>query len=241
MNHWIIVSEIQKNIIWVIYRIKQLRNYKKKNHGVLRGTQLGKQRWRARLGVLRVNVTLFIRANLMIISVYVLVTQVCEGCLWSIRPFWISREPVRWPWCNSSASQRSPYCASVNCHSPVGLVSRQWDAVDWACVLCDRRIHNDRASRSVSSRQCACPVYSLLAGFYFFLEGGQRITSPSSLSPPYSPYLALFDFWLFPELKSPLKRKRFVKATVYNTQAQSTASHCRLTSPMGQWLFTDAQ
>jgi hypothetical protein len=22
-----------------------------------------------------------------------------------------------------------------------GLVSRKWDAVDWACVLCDRRIH----------------------------------------------------------------------------------------------------
>ena len=44
-----------KNIIWVIYRIKQLRNYKKKNHGVLRGPQLGKQRRRARLGILRVN------------------------------------------------------------------------------------------------------------------------------------------------------------------------------------------
>ena len=43
-----------KNIIWVIYRIKQLRNYKKK-HGVLRGPQLDKQRWRARLGILRVN------------------------------------------------------------------------------------------------------------------------------------------------------------------------------------------
>jgi len=42
-----------KNIIWVTYRIKQLRNYKKK-HGVLRGTQLGKQRWRARLGIVRV-------------------------------------------------------------------------------------------------------------------------------------------------------------------------------------------
>jgi len=26
-----------------------------------------------------------------------------------------------------------------------------------------------------------------------------------------------------------------------STQAQSTASHCRLTSPTGQWLFTDAQ
>ena len=42
-----------KNIIWVTYRIKQLRNYKK-NHGVLRGPQLGKQRWWARLGILRV-------------------------------------------------------------------------------------------------------------------------------------------------------------------------------------------
>jgi hypothetical protein len=63
-----------------------------------------------------------------------------EGCSESIRPFWISREPVGWPWCNLAASQRCPYCASVNSHSPVGLVSRQWDAVDWACVLCDRRI-----------------------------------------------------------------------------------------------------
>ena len=53
MNHWIIVSETQKNIIWVIYRIKQLRNYKK-NHGLLRGPQLGKQSWRPRLGILRV-------------------------------------------------------------------------------------------------------------------------------------------------------------------------------------------
>ena len=43
-----------KNIIWVIYRIKQLRNYKK-NHGVFRGPQLDKQRWRARLGILRIN------------------------------------------------------------------------------------------------------------------------------------------------------------------------------------------
>jgi len=23
----------------------------------------------------------------------------------------------------------------------MGLVSRQWEAVDWACVLCDRCIH----------------------------------------------------------------------------------------------------
>jgi hypothetical protein len=51
--------------------------------------------------------------------------------------FWTSREQAAWPWCNLGASQRRPYCASVNSHSPVGLVSRQWDADDWACVLCD--------------------------------------------------------------------------------------------------------
>ena len=29
----------------------------------------------------------------------------------------------------------------MNSHSRVGLVSRQWDAVGWACVLCYNRIH----------------------------------------------------------------------------------------------------
>ena len=64
-----------------------------------------------------------------------------EGCPESIQPFWISPKPVDWPWYNLAASQRTPYCAFLNSHSPVGLVSRQWDAVDWACVLCDRRTH----------------------------------------------------------------------------------------------------
>ena len=74
------------------------------------------------------------RSPLSNISIYV-------GCPESIHPFWISREPIAWPWCNLVASQRRPYCASVNSHSPVGLVIRQWDAIDWACVLCDHRIH----------------------------------------------------------------------------------------------------
>jgi len=64
-----------------------------------------------------------------------------EGCPESIQPFWISREPVTWPWCNLAASQMRPYCAAVNSHSAVGLVIRQWDAIDWACVLCDHHIH----------------------------------------------------------------------------------------------------
>ena len=88
-----------------------------------------------------------------------------EVCPESIQPFWISREPVAWPWCNLAASQRRPYCASVNSQSPMGLVSRQWDAIDWDCVLCDRRIHNDRASRSASPRQGACPLSALVQAF----------------------------------------------------------------------------
>jgi len=32
--------------------------------------------------------------------------------------------------------------------------------------------------------------------------------------PPYSPDKALCDFWLFPKLKSPLKGRRFLNATV---------------------------
>jgi hypothetical protein len=98
-----------------------------------------------------------------------------EGWPESIQPFWISPEPVAWPWCNLAASQRRPYCASV------GLVSRQWDAVDRACVLCDRRIHNERASRSASWRQRSCPFYSSRAG----LSG--KTSHHPGLSAPLQP------------------------------------------------------
>ena len=40
-----------------------------------------------------------------------------EGWPEIIQPFWISREPVAWPWSNLAASQRRSYCASVNIHS----------------------------------------------------------------------------------------------------------------------------
>jgi len=127
-----------------------------------------------------------------------------EVCPESIQPFWISREPVAWPWCNLVVSQRRPYRASMSSHSPVGLVSRQWEAVDWACVLGDRRIHNGRAGRSASSRQCACPFYSSRAGLF------GKASYYSGLLVPYTPDLALCDFRLFPKLKSPLKGRRFV-------------------------------
>jgi hypothetical protein len=130
------------------------------------------------------------------------------GCPESIRPFWISREPVAWCWCNLAARHRRPYCAFMNSRSPVGLVSRQWDVVYRSCVLCDHRIHNGQASRSASSRQYTCPFYTSRAGFFF---GKHHITQVCQ--HPCSPYLAPCNFWLFPKPKSLLK-VRFVNATV---------------------------
>jgi hypothetical protein len=118
-----------------------------------------------------------------------------DVCPESIQPFWISPEPVAWPWCNLAARQRRPYCASMNSHSPVGLVFRQWDAVDWACALCDRRIHNARAIRSASSRQCVCLFYGSRAGFF------DKTLHQSGLSAPVQQRFGSLRLLAFPKAK----------------------------------------
>jgi len=119
-----------------------------------------------------------------------------KGCLESICPFLISWKLVKWPWCNLAASQRRPYCATINNHSPTGLVSRQWDATDWVvyCVTvkftmtewADQFHHNNVPAHSTAFVQ----------------------------APPYTPDLAPCYFWLFPKLKSLLKGRRFVSVMV---------------------------
>jgi hypothetical protein len=101
------------------------------------------------------------------------------GCPESIHPFWISREPVALRWCKLAAGQRRHYCAFVSSHSPMRLVGRRWDAVDQSCVLCDRRIHNGRASRSASSQQCTCLSYRSRAGIF-----GKASYHPGLSAPP---------------------------------------------------------
>jgi hypothetical protein len=124
-----------------------------------------------------------------------------EACPDYIQPFWISREPVAWPWRNLAASQKRSYCVSVNSHSPVGLVSRQWDAVDWACVLCDNRIHSDRASRSANLHQCACPFYNFRAGCFFWGGGGKTSHHPG-LSAPLEHRIGSIRLLVFPKAKT---------------------------------------
>jgi hypothetical protein len=121
-----------------------------------------------------------------------------ESCPESIQPIWISQELVVRPWCNMAVSQRRPYCASMNSHSPMGLVSRQWDA----CVLCDCRIHNDRASRTASSQQCACPFYSSRAGFFF-----DKASHYPGLSAPLQTRIGSLWLLAFPKAKIAIERE----------------------------------
>ena len=87
----------------------------------------------------------------------------------------------------------------MNSNSTVRLVSRQWDAADWTCVLCDRRIHNDRASRSSSLRQGACPLYSSRAGFFSFFLG--KVTHHPGLSSPLQHRFGSLQLLAFPKAK----------------------------------------
>jgi len=136
-----------------------------------------------------------------------------DGCLESIEPFWISREPEAWPWCNLAASQRRPYCAYLKSHSSVGLVSRQWDAVDWACVLCDRRNHNGRSKRSASLRQWTCPFYSSREGFF-----GKASHHPG-LSATLQPIFVSLRLPAFPKTKIAVEKGDLRILRSHGTQA----------------------
>jgi hypothetical protein len=94
-----------------------------------------------------------------------------------------------------AVSQRRPYCASVNTHTPVGLVSWQCVAQDRAWVVCWRHGNNNRASRSVNLHQCACPFYSSHAGFL------GKILLHQGLSAPLQPRFGSLLLLVFPRAK----------------------------------------
>jgi hypothetical protein len=100
------------------------------------------------------------------------------------------------------------HCASMNSHSPMGLVSWHWDTVDWACVICDCCIHSDWVSRSASSWHCPCPFYSSCAGFF-----GEASHHPGLSAPILSRFGSL---WLpaFPTAKITIEREEIVNAMV---------------------------
>ena len=94
-----------------------------------------------------------------------------------------------------------------------GAFTKLRNTISTCISVCRYVLPNDRASRSDSSRQRACPFYTSRPGS-FFLGGGAKHLISQICQPPHSPDLAPCDFWLFPKLKSPLKLRRFVNATV---------------------------
>ena len=107
--------------------------------------------------------------------------------------------------------------------TPVGLVSRQWDAVDWAYVPRDRRIHSDRANRSATLWQCACQFCSSHAGFFW-----QNITSPRPVNP-YTAQICLPATSGFSESWNHRWKWDLLMRWSHTTQAQSSKSHWRVT------------
>ena len=150
-----------------------------------------------------------------------------EACPESIQTLWISREPFTWPWCNLATNQRErerSCCASVNSHSPVGLASWQWDAVDWACLLCDRCIHNDPASRTANLHQCARPFYSSHTGFFW------QTSHQPGLSAPLKPRFVSLRLLVFPKAKTAVEKKEICEC---NGHTVHKLSQRRLTA---DWL-----
>jgi len=136
------------------------------------------------------------------------------GCPEIIRRFWVSWQPVAWPWCNLEVSQRRPYCASVNSHFPVGLVSRQWDAVDWTCVLCDRHMHNNRATSDNA------PAHSTALVQAFFFGGGGASHHPG-LSAPLQPKFGSLRLPAFPKAKIAVEREEMCECDGHKVQKLS--------------------
>ena len=89
----------------------------------------------------------------------------------------------------------------MNNHSSVGLVSQQWDAVDW--VLCTVWISRSQCpSEQISFITTMClPILQLSCRFFW-----QSITSPSSVSPPAA-QLWLHATSVFPKAKIAVERE----------------------------------
>ena len=149
-----------------------------------------------------------------------------EGCPESTEPFWISREPVAWPWCNWAASQRRPYCASVNRHSPVGLVNRQWSWVSlctvWPSLL---QWPSEQISFITTMR---LPILQLSCRLFW-----QSITSPRSVSPhphPLQPRFGSLRLLAFPKAVIAVEREEICE---YDSHTVHKLSQVRL---IADWL-----
>lgn len=105
----------------------------------------------------------FIYLILLCVSVYAC-ARVCV-CLYTVcpesfQPFWISRDSAALLF---GDQKEGIYYTCVNRHSPVVLLSQQWDAIERACAFCDRRVHSEQIQVDVSRLVLELFVFCFLA------------------------------------------------------------------------------
>ena len=114
-------------------------------------------------------------------------------------------------------------CACVNNDDFTVLVSGVVESIQWSCVLCGHHIQNDWASRATNLHQILHQAWSFLCTNYSDDSEGHRcgqlmigsfiritcLLKHYISQPPCNPDLVSCNFWLFSELKSPSKGKRF--------------------------------
>jgi len=124
-----------------------------------------------------------------------------KDCPENICPFWISQEPVAWPWYHLAASQVRPYCTSLNSHSSVWLVSRQWQR-HWLILCTVWPLHSKWPSEQISFIMAMClPILQLSCRLFW-----QSITSPRSVRP-LTAQIQLPAILAFPTIKISIERE----------------------------------
>lgn len=89
------------------------------------------------------------------IHIYIYIYKIC---LESIEPFWICWELVTV--FMQLGNQSKGTLLRMHEHSPMGLLSWQWDVTEWTCILCDCHIYND-----ISGRVFLTTQYSGMSSF----------------------------------------------------------------------------
>jgi hypothetical protein len=142
----------------------------------------------------------------------------------------VLREPVVWPWCNLAVSQRRRYCATANSHSSKGPVSRLWDGTDWPCVLYNHS-HSQISYLSTAilalgkARSCKEPNLGWRGGLTDVGDMWSFATRACKRAVEWAGTL----LWWTRSAPSVI-----LNTTVTHYTVEPTASHCQLTSPMGE-------
>ena len=159
----------------------------------------------------------------------------CEGCLESIPPFCVPREPVAWPWCNLEVSQRRPYCSSVNSKVSRGGSQSAVRRLSTELVYCvtnafpmterEDQLHHDNA-----------PAHSRALTQAFFLGGGGKASHYTSLSAPLQPRFGSLWFLAFPKAKIAVWKEEICECdghTGHRHKSDCSRRHSKVSS---DWL-----